>query len=47
MQNRDRYKFGVLKGPGSAVHHSRFALALHRVRDKPYAALGSASLACA
>jgi hypothetical protein len=23
----------VRDGPGSAVHHSRFALALHRIRD--------------
>jgi len=33
LQTRDRNEFGVRNGPGSAVHHSRFALALHRIRD--------------
>jgi hypothetical protein len=32
-QTRDRSKGGVWNGPGSAVHHSRFALALHCIRD--------------
>ena len=34
LQTRDRYEFRSCNGPGSAVHHSRYALMLHRVRDR-------------
>jgi urea transport system ATP-binding protein len=33
LQTRDRREFGVLGGPGSAVHHIA-ALVVHRIRDK-------------
>src|SRR5437879_7910900 len=33
LQTRDHHRHRVYCDPGSAVHHSRFALALHRIRD--------------
>src|SRR5947208_3829783 len=33
LQTRDRHRHRVCCDPGSAVHHSRFALALHCIRD--------------
>ena len=33
LQTRDRYELRVRNGPESAVHHSRVALALHRIGD--------------
>src|SRR5712671_2127235 len=33
LRTRDRCEHRFWNGPGSAVHHSRCTLALHRVRD--------------
>ena len=45
LQTRDRYKLRVWNGPGSAVHRSRIALTLHRVRDTEFAMIDHISIA--